>query len=403
MAANEELFDAQLRHAIGIRRVAGGDVQQILAMLKKAERDLEKKLSARLKQGDFTSKRYKKLLKDIRDTRKALFAEIHRQQRDGLVSLAKAEQVFQTQMLNAIIPIQLDYAIVQLEQLRALVTATPFSSGAGAARTLSQWWTATAAADQARIIGAIQIGMTNGETVPQMVARVMKSQKLTRANAEAVVRTAVNHVSNASKEAFMQANEDIVQALRWNSTLDGRTSAVCRARDGHYRPVSGDSYEGVPKPWLKPAAAKPPAHPSCRSILISILDALGIEARMPPRPFVRDARTRRQREKDFRADAKERAGAAKWKSWSEQQRRTAIRRERIAWVKENVGTVRGDVTYDQWLRRQPTAFQNEVLGIAKGKAFRKGLKLDQFVDRQGNELTLVQLQAKYPSYVTAPQ
>jgi len=46
------------------------------------------------------------------------------------------------------------------------------------------------------------------------------------------------------------------------------------------------------------------------------------------------------------------------------------------------------------------AFQNEVLGVAKGKAFRKGLRLEQFVDRRGAELTLVQLKRKFPSYVS---
>jgi hypothetical protein len=44
------------------------------------------------------------------------------------------------------------------------------------------------------------------------------------------------------------------------------------------------------------------------------------------------------------------------------------------------------------MKRQPAAFQNDVLGVTKAKLFRKGdLTLDQFIDRRGNELTLKQL------------
>ena len=82
------------------------------------------------------------------------------------------------------------------------------------------------------------------------------------------------------------------------------------------------------------------------------------------------------------------------------QRTNAVKRGRRAWTKENVGTVPNLTNYDTWLRKQPTAFQNEVLGLRKARAFRKGLKLDKFIDRKGNELTLVQLKEKFPTFVT---
>jgi Na+-transporting NADH:ubiquinone oxidoreductase subunit NqrA len=54
-----------------------------------------------------------------------------------------------------------------------------------------------------------------------------------------------------------------------------------------------------------------------------------------------------------------------------------------------------DVNYDRWLRRQPVAFQNDVLGVAKGKLFRQGgLTLDRFISRAGDELTLEQLRER---------
>lgn len=135
--------------------------------------------------------------------------------------------------------------------------------------------------------------------------------------------------------------------------------------------------------------------------MVAVLDALALADSMGSRPFVRDTRTRRFREKDFRAEAKARVGAGRWKKMTRTQRTNAVKNGRRAWTKENVGTVPSLTSYDTWLRKQPTAFQNEVLGIRKARAFRKGLKLDKFIDRKGNELTLVQLKEKFPAYVAS--
>lgn len=400
MAANDDLFDAQLRHAIGIRRFTAGELKIILAMLDQSNAEIAAKLNLRLKQGDFTSQRFIALMRDIRIARKSTMLAMKTANQAGLIDLAKAEQQFSKSIMETVLPVRLDYAVASAQTLRTLVTAEPFSGGANAARTLGQWWEGTAAADQGRILSAIQQGMIQEETVPQMVNRVRAGTELTRRNAEAVVRTGVNHVSNASREAFFEQNTAVVQVLRWTATLDGRTSVVCRGRDGHFAPVTGTTPTVVPQPLLVPPTARPPAHPSCRSIMAAILNPNQVADALPNRPFVRDTRTRRFREKDFRADAKAKVSPARWKKMTIKQRNNAIRTRKRAWTKENVGTVPGITTYDQWLRKQPTSFQNEVLGVAKGKAFRRGLKLDKFIDRKGNELTLLQLKDKFPTFVT---
>ena len=59
------------------------------------------------------------------------------------------------------------------------------------------------------------------------------------------------------------------------------------------------------------------------------------------------------------------------------------------------GQVPQDMTYQQWLKSKPAAFQDDVLGPTKGKLFRDGdLPLDRFVDRKGRELTLDELRKK---------
>ena len=56
-----------------------------------------------------------------------------------------------------------------------------------------------------------------------------------------------------------------------------------------------------------------------------------------------------------------------------------------------------DQNYNDWLGKQSKAFQVEVLGVKKTELFRKGdLRMDQFVNDKGMELTLEQLKSKYP-------
>ena len=59
------------------------------------------------------------------------------------------------------------------------------------------------------------------------------------------------------------------------------------------------------------------------------------------------------------------------------------------------GQVSADFTYGDWLKRQPIEVQDDILGVTKGRLFRKGgLSMGRFIDRKGQELTLDQLRAK---------
>jgi len=390
VGANNELFDASLRHAIDLQRVTAGDIGKLNKTLDEAERELVARLRTGLSQ-DMTRARLSALLNDVRVLRKELFRKLQGQNTADMTQLSRAEANVTGVLLNKSLGLNLEFAAVSARTLQALVTEHPFSGGANAARTLEQWWIGLEAADARRIHDAIMMGMIQGETVDQMVARVRKTTALTRLNAAAVVRTAANHVSNASRMAFFEENSQLIRALRWVSTLDGRTTPVCMARDGHYSPLSGKSTKGVPRPWLSPLTARPPAHPACRSNQVAILDDVGLADMLPDRPYVADVRTGRRREIDFRADAKARVGATRWSQMSTKQIDSEIRAEKLSWSTQHIGQVPGKMNYDEWLRTQPHSFQNQVLGNGKAELFRKGLRLDRYVDRAGNELTLDQL------------
>lgn len=386
--SNEEYRDAALRHQVGLRRYTAGLNKRIAALLEKADAELTQKLKDRLarfegKPLDYTGERWKALLADIKDARAVALAEFRATVREELGQLAPMEAAREVSVLQSAIPIEVSFAAVAADQLRAIVSAQPFQG-----RLLNDWFKTLEQVDQQRLVQAIQLGMTQGEPIDDIVRRVVGTRKnnytdgilsMTRRDAQAIVRTAVNHVSNTARNYVWDANSDVITARIWTSTLDGRTSAVCRARDGHGAPVGDNPLpEGVPP--LKPANAKPPAHINCRSVMVAYIDGVGLVGQ---RPTVVDTRTPKGREVDFRAEAKARG--------------VPIQDVRKEWAERNVGRVPAATTYQDFLSRQSASFQDEVLGKTKGALFRKGgLTVDNFVDRAGNELTLEQLAATRP-------
>ena len=141
-----------------------------------------------------------------------------------------------------------------------------------------------------------------------------------------------------AREQTYAENEDLIKGVQWVSTLDDKTSPVCRGRDGIV-------YESDRGP-------RPPAHPNCRSTTTPVLKSwkeLGINLKEAP------------------------AGT-----------RASLN-----------GQVPATETYNSWLKKQPVEFQDDVLGPARGKLYRKGgVSMDKFTDASGDQYTLKQLRRR---------
>lgn len=157
-----------------------------------------------------------------------------------------------------------------------------------------------------------------------------------------LVRTSINQVANAAIQKVFEANQDVTKQYKYIATLDGRTSAICRALDGTVH-----EYGKGPLP---------PQHFNCRSATVPIIDYKGLGI---PEP-----------EEDERSSAS--------------------------------GLVPEGTTYGRWLANQTTAERERILGsrasyfdylskqVGPEDAIRK------FVRQDGSELTLDQLKRRYP-------
>jgi len=388
---NNEIQDELIKHQVYMQRLQTQQSNDIIETIDKTTRELTGAIvlsvGTMAKVQQVTAKqaqRLKTLEERVKKIRGKAITAAQGDYTDDLTGLVEHELEYADSLFRSVIPVTIDYNVPDAEAVsRRLINFGSYDGGKA-----DDWFESLKGNDSRRIMQAITAGVTDGQTTDEIVRAVIGSRafnytdgvtNMTRNDAKRLVRTVTNGVANDARVAFYQSNSDIIAGVEWVSTLDGRTSDICISLDG--------------KRWrLDEPHPTPPAHPNCRSTMTPIVDDEQLADSLGERPFVRDARTRRKRERDFRAEAKAKAGEAGWKGMTPKQRRAQIAKIRRQWAAENIGTVPARTTYPQWLRRQPKEFQDEVLGKTRAKLWRSGkFTLDKFVDSSGKTLTLEQL------------
>jgi len=376
---NEELFDALVRHQIYLLRMSGSIRNRIYRLLDATEQDIKDKIIARLAGTNgldtpASVRRMEATLAAIRKTRLTAWSQVTEAWLEELQDLATNEPVLMAAVTKTVAPVVLDLALPSANLLKSIVKTNPFEG-----RTLREWASSIASEDLRRIENAVRVGMVQGESSQQIARRVVGSAALrgvdgvtqiTRRNAEAITRTAVNHISNQARREFLNANADLFDEEQYVATLDARTTPVCRSNDGKRFPVG--------------KGPLPPLHFNCRSLRVPVIDGDALGSR-PAKPV-----TERQLLREF--SAKNGFPAPTKRANLPHGTKTAYDQFARTRIRDLTGRVPGKTTYQQWLTRQSASFQDDVLGTTRAKLFRKGgLTLDRFVNRAGDEIPLGQL------------
>lgn len=352
LTANQKALDRTVLHAIFVSRFTNGLAAridrffrtEIVADLTSRIRDRVAAIDERGRDlGLATTARLKRLAAANTDTIFGGFESIQREMQSSLLDFAGAETDFELRTLEKSIPkVFLAKAKLEFEKptaalLRAVVTSTPFEGA-----ILKDWFNALAVDAQRRVDKSIRLGMAEGDTTDQIVERVLRGNDdgegplaKTRRNAESIVRTAVNHVSNDARFAVTRENADLMDGWRFVATLDASTTVICAAHDGKVYAIDD-------------VANRPPLHWGCRSTTVNV-----------------------------------------FKSW----RRFGFDFDELPPTTRASmsGQVPAKENYDEWLRRQPSSTQDLVLGESKAKIFREGVKIDRFVNDRNKPLTLDEL------------
>lgn len=382
--ANRDLFDAMLRHQIMLLKMDRTVRDDIFRILDATEKDLAKQIASRLGDGGRSmlgSRRLQLLENVIKNTRLQAWDQVTEKWIEDLVQVAKTEVETVKGITQTASPVVLEMVLPSVSQLKSMAKTNPFQG-----KTLKQWADNIADADIQRMMDQIKIGLVQGETGDQIAARIVGSAKLkytdgvtqiTRNNAEAITRTAVNAFTHAAREEFFDANPDVFDRERFVATLDSRTTPQCRANDG--------------KVYPRGSGPRPPLHFNCRSVRVPFFsdDAL----------YKRPARA--TTEKGLLREFAEAEGLSKIPTSRDQLPfgyKTLYDNFARGRIRAATSVVPGTETYQTWLARQPRQFITDVLGPTRAKLFADGkLALDKFVDGQGRTMTLSDLARTHAS------
>jgi hypothetical protein len=143
----------------------------------------------------------------------------------------------------------------------------------------SEWWDRQRVGVTRAFADQMRMGMMKGETIAQLRDRVLAKVDLrkepdytqrdiircARRDAEALVRTSALTVCRQAHLDVYEANADVIAAVEWLSTLDDRTTPLCRALDGLEWTIPGYAPKGHDKPFPGPCP-----HWNCRSIAVPV-------------------------------------------------------------------------------------------------------------------------------------
>jgi SPP1 gp7 family putative phage head morphogenesis protein len=328
------IISAFLSHQIWLQRNATSEVNELAPFIEQMRKEVRQRVLAF---GDESRTRAKltKMLKDLTEVLYALGSDWDEKLVADLQELAKYESKWTADTMADATGV--NFTTPTPEQVWSAITFQPLALEGKPVEFLSLV-TGWKEAEVARLVQGVKSGFVQGLTTRQIVKQVVGPGGLgdvSERHAATVIRTALNHVSTEARVMTLQKNSDIVEKYEWVSTLDSRTSAICRARDGQKYPLGGGPL--------------PPAHANCRSCVAPVVSE----------------------EFDFLDKGAKRAARGA----------------------EGGTQVSADMSYYDFLKQQPAWFQDKALGPVRGAIFRNsGMTPEEFrvasVDGFGRPLTL---------------
>lgn len=320
-------------HSVMLERLKAAEVRaynELVPLLEKQISELLQRLQGTTL-SDMTRGQINAQLRLLRQSQQALLAEANAKLERRLRMLAEYESGFEAATLQRYLTDAGTGTVLTVPTgpaAFALANSVPLSATGD---LLLPWVSKMTSEEVDQINKVILRGYSEGWTNDQLATVLRGTKALNRTDGllprmgkhnATIVRTAIQHVASTAREQVWRDNEDVIDRYRWVATLDSRTSPTCRTLDGQ-------EFELGKGP-------RPPIHPNCRSTTVAIIAGL-----------------------EHLIDNLQRASAD--------------------------GQVPASMTYYEWLKTQPAAFQEEVLGPSRYKMFKRAdMTADKFAKLQLN-------------------
>lgn len=375
--ADSSIHDGVLTYTINLLRVAAGQRQKVLSMLEALESKLAADVQQVVGKSPQTIARLQALLKQTTASIQASYKAIQKQQQKALTSVAKTTADHQAKIQNAELKVPL-VSVGQTEKQLEAIAGKALVMG----RYPSEWWKGQDKALRDKFAAEMRLGMLKGETVQQLVQRVRGTKakgytdgimQVSKAQATSLVRTSVQTVANEARVASIRANPNINKAIQWVSTLDLRTSLICRALDNLRWELEGLKPLGHGKVFPGPIA-----HWQCRSTQIGVTKGWAEIATVPLKLDGKQAKYEEILTKKMEAAGMAPAAIA-----------ALIAKQKKRFDGKGV---EGTLTMTDWLKGKSDQEIDDILGPGRGELYRSGkINLQQLTDQNSRPLTLAEL------------
>lgn len=355
MSDNQYFIDVATRHQAYLERLKANEVKAIKSFLEKMYNATVAEYNNGKPVSDYTLKRLNNVIDAITKVMQNGFTDFEKEWNKIISDLAIYSAEFEHKTLNK--SVKYDFTLPTAKQITTAVFTNPLHiSGAAGGSLVSAFYKDWTATNIKRIANYLMLGYAQGMSNQQITKNLKElGFASTGRDLELLTRTTMQHAANQARQETWNANNDIVKKVRWVSTLDSRTSSLCRSLDGTEYPID--------------KGPRPPGHIGCRSTTVAVLDKRF--------KFLEEGRERSARE-------------------------PTIDNETGELKRGNVTSVSANETYYSWLKRQPASVQDSIIGKSRGKLLRNGgLTTGQFTRLQLNKnfepMTLKEMQALEPT------
>ena len=247
-------LDQYITHNIYTQRLGSHNANQFDEFIKRADRIIRDILSTA---GDTieSKKTLNAIIKQLGEELAPVYGDYSRLLISNLEELAETETPWNVNALGR--GVDANIKAPSTEQVIASAFSRPMAYG-NTSLLISELMKNFTALETRKVQNAIRQGWYESQTVSQMVQTIRGTRAnkfkdgilaTTTRNAQTIARTATNHIANQTRQSVLESNDRLLVGVEWVSTLDSRTSSVCRIRDGQVYPVK--------------KGPRPPAHPSC--------------------------------------------------------------------------------------------------------------------------------------------
>ena len=337
---NQQILDDAIRHAVYLEQYKAEQVKEIVKFFnKEVEPDLLKQIDSRL-EGSVSRTRQEEVITACNQVCNSGYDQIGKKLKSNLADFGVVEAKAIKSIVENALPIDFDFRTPSLPTIKSMIEKSPIDG-----QLMDDLLKTLNTSTKNKIAQQIRLGIAEGESIDKIARRIRGTRvngyndgvlAASRRSVKAVVRTAVAGVSNNVRDATYSDNEDIVKSVQFLATLDTRTTKTCMALDGQEFEIG--------------QGPRPPMHVNCRSTTVPVLkswEELGIDLKEAP-----------------------------------ESTRASMN-----------GQVSEKTTFDDWLKGQNVADQEELLGKNAAKLFRDGkIDVKDLVDQNYQPISLKNLE-----------